>query len=189
MSATLIHRGGVLVIGALAAALSGIVLWPAEAQDLGGSKENMIFLGPFTLADVGDFGKRFEKEDGPAEATTQKALSQCKFYIVDKRVRRDGKWVFSGEEGYPKVLVEGPVSFKLEDRNGRDCAIHVKEFRASRDFPKDIPPGSCRGSVGVEIIVNRDFGEGLFSRATISGFRQLRYDTDGRTKGLIITAE
>src|SRR5438046_2203716 len=73
------------------------------------AKEEIILLGPFTLADLctkspGKFFEKRARDGGPTKEAILKALNACKLYVLDKKIHQEAGWRFAtdrpGEEDF-----------------------------------------------------------------------------------------
>ncbi len=180
---------GEFVIGILVAVSFGLAAKPGsiaggEAKGEGkardGVKPATMYLGPFKLADFGDIAADLERDGGPDKETIAKALGECKYYLVDKFVYKDGKREFGDDNESPRILIEGTLSHELRDKDGRDFRFHVKGFTVAKDnIDLSVTPNTCRGGISVAIIVYRDLGDGARSKEQRNYFKNLQYDSDG----------
>jgi hypothetical protein len=153
-------RATAVLAAALAATLA-IVLTPADHVrcDQGNKnvkdEEEVVLVGPFLLGDL--YAQMDDKElltnipegGGPSNKAIIRTLNKCKVYIIDKRKRptqKGGKAFLS--DSRPKVVLEGKLSFTLEDKKGKLFKIHVMEAKMGgstnwRLFDRSI---RCRGA-------------------------------------------
>jgi hypothetical protein len=115
---------------------------PLFAEPEAATGDEVMLLGPLTLAEVYSNMEDIKKDlisngGGPDLEAMKAAFKECKIYILDKRVRStdSGEWRFpSTKEGYPKIVLEGELSFDFTLKNGQKFHVNVNkiEFRGSR---------------------------------------------------------
>jgi hypothetical protein len=95
--------------------------------------EQILLMGPVKLGELYTnmhnkevFGDWIAKGSGLTNAQIIEALNGCKLYVVDSRRPTTGAdgWEFS-ENGRPKVLLEGELSFDLKNAKGKPFHLHV----------------------------------------------------------------
>jgi hypothetical protein len=122
-------------------AIAACVFWasfslrgPTQEVDPKDANKETLILGPYRLGDLCRLAPTQSiaapKDQLPTDADVIGELNKSSVYVLQQRVRRDKRWRF---DGYPKVLVEGPLVYKLKDRMGRDFGIQLREFTIAVD--------------------------------------------------------
>jgi hypothetical protein len=103
------------------------------------SNQQMVLYGPFPLGDL--YFKAVSKNPqygvhphtGIDPKALEKAMNQCKVYVLDWKRQPGGKgpWILIDYDikTRPKVLLEGPLSFTLTGRQGQELRIQVQAVK------------------------------------------------------------
>jgi hypothetical protein len=115
---------------------SEIAVAQSSAEKQPAVREEMVLLGPFSVADL--YEKLGSKEYLDSREKTTKvdhkqvvaALAKCKYYVIDwKRQSKPGDgWSYHGarDEQRPKIVLEGPLSFSFKGKDGDELHIHIQ---------------------------------------------------------------
>jgi hypothetical protein len=174
---------GLSVVAACAAVLALLSLplrsAAPEAGDAQGEPE-VFLVGPWSLTDLwekGNTGRDFGEDAGTREAEIRKALGKSKLYIIDKRVRNEGKWVFTKEAGFPKVSVSGTVGYQ---RFKKDFSFHLKETSLALPTTRNDVKRPFRAvGVGCDFDLSGKVEGGKYQRTTGHSIR-ITYYADGK---------
>jgi hypothetical protein len=121
----------------LTVAAGVLVLAPVTGQQPANNRQ-MLMYGPFPLGDL--YFKAVSKNGvhlrtGIDLKELEKAMNQCKVYVLDWKRQPEGKgsWTLIDYDTKtrPKVLLEGPLSFSLTGKQGQELRIQVQQVKLS----------------------------------------------------------
>ncbi len=124
--------------------------------------QNLV-IGPFPLISLWR-GKKgvevFGTEVGERENEIRHILAGCQIFLIDKRMRREGRWSFLEVQDYPKVAMNGPYYYEIKgDALKNDFIVQLRTIDvAVSSTDHDASPPWRKGSIMGELMVKGTFG-------------------------------